>query len=74
MSGCDFSGCNLSGSDFSDSDAHYASFLNAKLENCDFSGTDLRGTDLPDGFCSTNQDEQVAHLKELNIYGLKINR
>ncbi len=74
LSGCDFSGCNLSGSDFSDSDAHYASFLNAKLENCDFSGTDLRGTDLPDGFCSTNQDEQVAHLKELNIYGLKINR
>ena len=74
LSGCDFTDCNLTGADLSDADAHYACFLNAKLDNCDFSGTDLRGTDLPDGFCSPKQDEQVKHLKSLNIHGLKINR
>ena len=74
LSGCDFTDCNLSGADLSDADAHYACFLNATLDNCDLSGTDLRGTDLPDGFCSPDQDEQVKHLKSLNIYGLKINR
>lgn len=74
LAGCDFSECNLTGADFSDADAHYASFNRAKLDNCDFSGTDLRGTDLPDGFCSWDQQEQVEHLKSLDIYGLKINR
>ena len=74
LAGCDFSDCNLLGANLSDADAHYACFLNAKLDNCDLSGTDLRGTDLPDGFCSPKQDEQVKHLKSLNIYGLKINR
>lgn len=74
LSGCDFTDCNLTGADLSDADAHYACFLNATLENCDLSGTDLRGTDLPDGFCSSNQDEQIKHLKSLKIHGLRINR
>ena len=74
LAGCDFTDCNLTGADLSDADAHYASFLNAKLERCDLSGTDLRGTDLPDGFCSPDQDEQVKHLKSLNISGLRLER
>lgn len=74
LAGCDFTDCNLSGADLSDADVHYACLINSTLDNCDFSGADLRGTDLPDGFCSPNQDEQVEHLKSLNIHGLKINR
>lgn len=35
-------------------------------------GADLRGTELPDGFVSMDQDEQVKHLKALQIIGLKI--
>ena len=74
LSGCDFTDCNLTGSTFIDADIHYACLQNTHLENCDFSGADLRGTELPDGFCSTNQKEQVEHLKRLGIRGLKINR
>lgn len=31
---------------------------------------DLRGTTLPDGFESDNQDEQITHLRFLEIQGL----
>ena len=42
------------------------------LEGCDMTGVDLRGIELPDGFMSEDQDEQICHLKSLNINGLKI--
>lgn len=72
LCGCDFSYAKLDGSNFSNADIHYASFENASLNYCDLIGADIRGTELPDGFVSNEQDEQVEHLKSLNIPGLKI--
>ncbi len=72
LCGCDFSFAKLDGSNFSNADIHYASFENASLNHCDLIGADIRGTELPDGFVSNEQDEQVEHLKSLNIPGLKI--
>lgn len=72
LCGCDFSNAILDGSNFTNADIHYASLENASLINCDMTGADLRGTELPDGFISVNQEEQVEHLKNLEIFGLKI--
>jgi hypothetical protein len=70
--GCDFSNAVLNRSDFTNADIHYASLENASLIHCNMTGVDLRGTKLPDGFISANQEDQVEHLKNLNIPGLII--
>ena len=72
LCGCDFSCAILDGSDFTNADIHYASLQNTSLAGCSMTGADLRGTELPDGFVSADQDEQVEHLKALQISGLKI--
>lgn len=72
LCGCDFSNAILDGSNFSNADIHYASLENASLINCNMTGADLRGTELPDGFVSVNQEDQVEHLKKLEISGLTI--
>lgn len=70
LCGCDFSHAILDRSDFTNADIHYASLQNASLTECKLTGADLRGTELPDGFVSTDQNEQVEHLKSLRIPGL----
>lgn len=72
LCGCDFSHAILDGSDFSNADLHYASLEDASLIRCNMTGVDLRGTELPDGYMSVAQEEQVAHLKSLQITGLII--
>lgn len=72
LCGCDFSMAILNNSNFTNADIHYACLNGASLEGCDMTGADLRGTELPDGFMSQHQDEQIIHLKSLNINGLKI--
>jgi len=72
LCGCDFSMAILNNSNFTNADIHYACLNGASLEGCDMTGADLRGTELPDGFMSQHQDEQISHLKSLNINGLKI--
>lgn len=67
LCGCDFSNAILNCSNLANADIHYASLKNASLSGCNLTGADLRGTTLPDGFVSTNQEEQVKHLKQLNI-------
>lgn len=62
MIGCNLSGVNLKSVDFRE----------ANLTDADLTNADLCGAILPDGFCSTNQEEQVKHLKQLNISGLRI--
>ena len=44
----------------------------ADLRGANLTDADLRNATLPDGFKSDDQDEQIAHLKSLNIPGLKI--
>lgn len=72
LCGCDFSCAILNGSNFTNADIHFASLENASLDYCTMTGADLRGTELPDGYMSNNQDEQVEHLKSLQIPGLVI--
>lgn len=72
LCGCDFSETVLERADFSNADIHYASLKNAVMKYCILTGADLRGTDLPDNSCSQNQDEQIEHMKSLNIVGLVI--
>lgn len=72
LSGCDCSHANLSHADFANADIHYACLTSAILDHCNMTGADLRGTELPDGFCSIDQNEQVAHLKSMSIPGLII--
>ena len=67
LCGCDFSHADLRFSDLSNADIHYACLTGALLDGCNMTGADLRGTELPDGFCSMDQNEQVEHLKSLNI-------
>ena len=72
LCGCDFSHAILDNTDFTNADLHYASFEGASLIGCNMTGVDLRGTDLPDGYVSVDQEEQVAHLRALQITGLII--
>lgn len=72
LCGCDFSHAKLDRSNFTNADIHYASLENTSLEHCNLTGADLRGTELPDGYISINQDEQVEHLRSLEIPGLVI--
>ena len=67
LCGCDFSHADLRFSDLSNADIHYACLTGALLDGCNMTGADLRGTELPDRFCSMDQNEQVEHLKSLNI-------
>lgn len=67
LCGCDFSHADLRHADFSNADIHYACLTGSLLDGCNMTGADLRGTELPDGFCSMDQNEQVEHLKSLNI-------
>lgn len=67
LCGCDFTHADLRHADFSNADIHYACLTGALLDGCNMTGADLRGTELPDGFCSMDQNEQVEHLKSLNI-------
>lgn len=67
LCGCDFSHADLRLSDLTNADIHYACLTGALLDGCNMTGADLRGTELPDGFCSMDQNEQVEHLKSLNI-------
>lgn len=72
LCGCDFSMAVLNNSDLSNADIHFACLNGTSLDGCDMTGSDLRGTELPDGFVSIDQDEQISHLKSLNINGLRI--
>ena len=72
LCGCDFSNARLDGTKFTNADIHYSSLQGASLNFCDMTGADLRGTELPDGFVSIEQNEQVEHLKDMEIVGLKI--
>ena len=72
LCGVDFENANIKNSDFTNADVHFARLTNANIEDCNFTGADLRGTELPDDYCSNNQDEQVEHLKALNIKGVVV--
>ncbi len=82
LSGANLNGANLSGTSLIDAsliDAHLnganlsgASLIRTCLVNADLIGADLRNANLPNSFTSYSQDEQVWHLKNLNIVGLKI--
>lgn len=69
--GCDFSDTVLTGADFTNADMHYSKLLEAEMDYCILTGLDLRGTDLPDGSCDIDQEEQIKHLKSLNIQGCR---
>lgn len=60
-------GVNLSKADLRNADLRGANLRNANLIH-----TDLRGTILPDGYMNNSQMMQIAHLKEMEISGLKI--
>ena len=67
LCGADFSNADLYNADLTNADMHYSCLSNAKLEKCNMTGVDLRGTDLPDEYCSDVQEEQLEHLRGLNI-------
>ena len=69
---CNLSGVDLNGVDFRAADLRTADLRAADLADADLTNADLRGAILPDGFCSVDQEEQVKHLKQLNISGLRI--
>lgn len=58
----DFRGANLQGADLKD----------ANIDGADFRNANLQGTILIDGYCSGSQEEQIHHLRSLNISELKI--
>ncbi len=80
--GADLSRANLSGATLRDAYLIGAYLIGADLSGADLSGADLafvdlrgadlRGATLPDGFKSDSREEQVRHLKEMNIEGLVI--
>ncbi|MCL2592263.1 MAG: pentapeptide repeat-containing protein [Defluviitaleaceae bacterium] len=72
LCGSDFENADLSGADFCNADIHHASLSRATLISCKMIGADLRGTKLPDNFFSPYQEEQIEHLKSLNIDRLQI--
>lgn len=70
--GCDLSYAILDGSNFTNADIHNASLEHASLIGCTMIGANLCGTRLPDGFVSLDQEEQIKHLKSLQISQLVI--
>ena len=63
---------NLSHADLSGANLSIAYLSGATLRGADLSVADLRGATLPDGFESDSQEEQVQHLKDMNIEELEI--
>lgn len=49
-----------------------SAFRYADLRVANLSGADLRFAALPDGFTGKTQEEQIQHLKAIEIPGLKI--
>ncbi len=72
LCGVDFENANINNSDFTNADVHFARLTNANIAGCNFTGADLRGTELPDDYCSNIKEEQVEHLKSLNIKGVVV--
>ena len=68
----DLTGANLRGADLTGANLRGADLTGADLTKTNLRGTDLEGATLPDGFKSDSQEEQVQHLKEMNIDGLVI--
>lgn len=68
----DLTGAILTDAILTRADLRRADLMRAHLTSAHLRGADLRGAVLPDGYRSNNQDEQVEHLKSLNIEGLKI--
>ena len=62
----------LKDADLRGADLRDADLRSADLRGADLSGAYLIGATLPDGFEGDSQEEQVQHLKEMNIKGLKI--
>lgn len=60
----DFSNAILKSCNFENADFKYSSLLNADIKNCNFNNCNLIGTTLPDGFCSTVQEEQIEHIMQ----------
>lgn len=72
LSGAVLNGANLCGAVLCGADLRGAVLNGADLREAVLSGVDLRGATLPDGYRSANQDEQIEHLKWLNIHNLKL--
>ena len=68
----DLTDANLIGAKLIGADLTFAYLTHADLTDADLTRADLRGAILPAGFKSYSQEEQVQHLKEMNIKGLKI--
>lgn len=83
--GGNLSNANLSGANLTNADLSEATIINTNLSGANLSGTDLSSADLtganlsnatlintqlPDGFCSSNQEIQISHLKLLAIPNL----
>ena len=72
LRGAKLQGANLYGVNLSKADLRNADLRGANLRNANLIHTDLRGTILPDGYMNNSQMMQIAHLKEMEISGLKI--
>lgn len=77
LKGASLYGANLNEVDLREADLREADLRNAdlrgaNLRNANLIHTDLRGTILPDGYMNNSQMMQIAHLKEMEISGLKI--
>lgn len=63
---------NLRGADLRGADLRGANLSGAGLRGADLRDADLRFAALPDGFTGKTQEEQIQHLKAIEIPGLKI--
>lgn len=72
LNGAHLNGAHLNGADFRWADLHGADLRYADLHGADLHGADLHEAWLSDGFRTNNQDEQIKHLKSLNIPCLKL--
>ena len=77
LSGADLKNVDLSGAGLISADLRGANLTFADLSGADLNGAklfgaNLSGATLPDGFEGDNQEEQVQHLKVMNIEGLEI--
>lgn len=70
--GADLRGTDLRGADLSGADLRGAGLSGADLRGAVLIGADLRFAMLPDGFKSFHQDNQIKHLKSLDIQDLQI--
>lgn len=63
---------DLQGGDLQAADLRNADLQKADLRRANLRAADLRGATLPDGFCSSGQKTQLAHLRKMNIDGLTL--